>query len=60
MTRCNEHFQVKTCGQRGVLWDTLMHYYFHNSILFVCLFVCLFSFEGEVAGAEGGCEELGS
>jgi hypothetical protein len=37
-----------------------MHYYFHNSILFVCLFVCLFSFEGEVAGAEGGCEELGS
>ena len=57
MTHCSEHLQVKMCGQRDTLWDTLTHYSFHNEmfsmlcvllllVLLLLLFACV-SYFGE-------------
>lgn len=49
MTHCEEHLQVKMCGQKSILWDTLTHYSFQDkmfSMLFLVnfLLVCLCGF----------------
>jgi hypothetical protein len=59
MTHCNEHLQIKMCGQRSVLWDTL-YVTHHNLVLFIFILFCfVFIFVGgEVARAEGRSEEM--
>ena len=60
MTHCNEHLQVKMCGQRDILWDTVTHYILHEMFSkLLLLFVCLFYFLGDVARMKGGYEEMG-
>ena len=48
MTRCNEYLQAKKREQKGILRD--IHYSFYKII---------FSFDGEVARAEGRDEGAG-
>jgi hypothetical protein len=38
MIHCNEHFQVKMYGQKGILWDTITYYSFQNKRFFMFCF----------------------
>lgn len=53
MTHCNEHWQTKTCGQKGVLCDTLSHYSFRDEIFFFCGRTFPFSFQEWKVGTQG-------
>ena len=62
MTRCIEHSQVRMCGQRVLLWDTLWHTAASTARLFVRLsfVVALFIFGGwEVARTKDGYKGMG-
>jgi hypothetical protein len=52
VTHCNEHLQVKVCGQKGcTVGHTVTHYSSHSEVSLG--FIFYFLFVGEVARAEG-------
>jgi hypothetical protein len=61
MAHCNEHLQVKICGQRGILcdmpqlprWDGFLW------CVCVCVCVCVFSWGVGSARVKGRCEGSG-
>ena len=64
MTHCNEHLQVKMCGQRDILWDiqkdtlqhktaSMMRYFLCFEFVVVVIVVCLFYFGRKVARMKG-------
>jgi hypothetical protein len=64
MTHGKEHLQVKMCGQRDTLWDTLCHTTASMMRCFYALFCLFFIFvfyflSGEVEMAEGGYKGMG-
>jgi hypothetical protein len=42
MMHCNENLQVKVCGQKGIVWETLWRYRFQDKICFTLLFLSFF------------------
>lgn len=42
-THCNEHSQVKACGQRDILWDTLGHTAASTMRCFLCFVLFIFN-----------------
>lgn len=61
MTHCNEHFQLKMCGQLAILWDMLRHskwpWFFFFYLVCICiLFLFLIFFWTEGFNSQGWIE----